>query len=88
MHTCITAMLFCVKETQDRNRFVYCSVQGDSHETRLAEVLISDFSFGCLGTASQCHGNTLDTPFEFVLVCHTTSAFSTYVHNFSRVALG
>lgn len=55
MHTCITAMLFCVKETQDRNRFVYCSVQGDSHGTRLAEVLISDFSCGVLGVWEQHH---------------------------------
>lgn len=55
MHTCITAMLFCVKEIQGRNRFIYCSIQGDSQGPHLAAVVIAGFSCGALGVSEQHH---------------------------------
>lgn len=93
VHTYVTAMLFHVKETQGRNKSFSALFGVILRRLTLLKFLlpisilelVQVFENGI----AACH---VDTPFGFVLLYRTMSAFSTYVltetHNFSRVALG
>lgn len=80
VYTCIAAMLFCVKETQGRKKSLFRAPFGVilRRLTLLKFLLlisILELVQVFENSIAVCH---VDTPFGFVLLYHTTSAFSTY----------